>query len=333
MADPEWNSSAARFARKIGCPTVPLFFNGANSVNFQMLGAIHPRLRTLNLAHELVNKKSHTISVRVGTAVPAAVLKNCPDAEAATDYLAGADLFVIEAALGPAAFCADDSEETERVRSVARSPRRIGWRRKSSDCPGRERWLENSEFKVVLAKAREIPNLLQEIGRCRELTYRAVDEGTGNALDLDVRRVLPALVLWHVADGRLAGAYRLAATPDVLPSYGPKGLYTSTLFRYQPELFERIGPAIELGRSFVWPEYQKLYAPLLLLLEGYCGVCAVGVPSVRFLFGAVSISGEYQPHSRRLMVDHLCQTCGGSELAHLSGRAVVTIDVRWRPNL
>jgi len=87
VADPKWNSASARLARKVGCPTLPLFFEGANSLPFQMLGAIHPRLRTLNLARELVKKRSHTIKVRVGTPILAGVLKSYPDAESATEYL------------------------------------------------------------------------------------------------------------------------------------------------------------------------------------------------------------------------------------------------------
>ena len=304
VADPEWNSSAARFARKVGCPTVPLFFNGANSVNFQMLGAIHPRLRTLNLAHELVNKRSHTISVRVGTAVPAAVLKNCPDAEAATAYLRARTYLLSNQRLGRRRFALKFPKKRNHAAVYAASPGEVV-AREVDRLPETRTLAENGEFKVVLASAREIPNLLNEIGRCRELTYRAVGEGSGNAIDVDKFDAhYQHLVLWHVADRRLAGAYRLAATLDVLPIYGAKGLYTSSLFHYAPEFFDRIGPAIELGRSFVCPEYQKLYAPLLLLWKAIAAYVQMR-PECPVLFGAVSISGEYQALSRRLMVDYL----------------------------
>jgi hypothetical protein len=164
---------------------------------------------------------------------------------------------------------------------------------------------ENGEFKVMLAQARQIPHLLTEIGRCRELTYREVGEGSGKALDLDKFDAhYQHLVLWHLQERRLAGAYRLTATPDVLPIYGADGLYTSTLFRYEGEFFERIGPAIELGRSFVRPEYQRLYAPLLLLWKAIAAFVQRR-PECPVLFGAVSISGEYGALSRHLMVDYL----------------------------
>ena len=92
IADPKWNTAAARFARKVGCPTLPLFFNGANSLPFHMLGTIHPRLRTINLARELVKKRNHSIDVRIGTPIAASVLNNYPDAESATEYLRAPNL-------------------------------------------------------------------------------------------------------------------------------------------------------------------------------------------------------------------------------------------------
>jgi putative hemolysin len=81
-------------------------------------------------------------------------------------------------------------------------------------------------------------------------------------------------------------------------------LYTSTLFDYRPEFFARLGPAIELGRSFVRPEYQRQYAPLLLLWKGISAVAARR-PDHPVLFGAVSISNDYTPASRRLIVRYL----------------------------
>src|SRR5262249_11199015 len=134
----------------------------------------------------------------------------------------------------------------------------------------RERELcANQEFTAYLADATEIPRLLEHIGRCREIAFREAGEGTGEVLDLDrFDSHYQHLFLWSNADSRLAGAYRLAVTSDVLPKFGAEGLYTNPLFRFHPKFFSRLGPAVELGRSFVMPEYQKNYAPLLLLWKG-----------------------------------------------------------------
>jgi putative hemolysin len=302
VTDPAWNSASARFARKIGCPTVPFFFEGANSLPFQMLGAIHPRLRTLNLAHELVNKRSHTINVRVGTPVPAAVLKSCPDAEAATAYLR-ARTYLLSSRSPRHPFVLRFPKRRSKPISTPHSADSIS--RDVDRLPTDRTLVSNGEFKVLLASAHEIPHLLNEIGRCREVTYRAVGEGTGEALDIDqFDSYYQHLVLWHIADRRVAGAYRLAATTDILPSRGIEGLYTSTLFHYDSKFFDRIGPAIELGRSFVCPDYQKLYSPLLLLWKAIAAYVQTR-PECAVLFGAVSISGDYHALSRRLMVDYL----------------------------
>jgi putative hemolysin len=171
--------------------------------------------------------------------------------------------------------------------------------------PPENRLASNTEFSVYLAKAKQIPRTLHEIGRCREQTYRDVGEGTGRALDLDpFDEYYTHIVLWHHKEERVAGAYRLAATPDILPQRGIDGLYSSTLFRYDPAFFEEIGPAIELGRSFVCREYQKHYAPLLLLWKGILAYVARR-PECAVLFGAVSVSGEYQSLSRSLLIDFL----------------------------
>ena len=299
VADPKWNSASARLARKVGCPTVPLFFEGVNSLPFQMLGAIHPRFRTLNLARELVKKRSHTIHVRAGTSIPAAVLKSYPDAESATEYMRARTYLLLNRPARPPAF----SQPGAKPVATAGSPESVA---REVDRLAADRVLcAGGGFQVLLASAREIPNLLTEIGRSRELTYRAVGEGTGKALDLDeFDQHYQHLILWHETDRRLAGAYRLAATTDVLPSHGVKGLYTNTLFHYSPEFFQRIGPALELGRSFVCPDYQKHYSPLLLLWKGIANYVQRR-PECAVLFGAVSISSDYQVLSRSLIVDYL----------------------------
>jgi putative hemolysin len=299
VTDPKWNSASARLARKVGCPTVPLFFEGANSLPFQMLGALHPRLRTLNLPRELVKKRSHTIQVRVGTAIPAAVLKSYPDAESATEYMRARTYLLLNRPARPNVL------SHPRTQPAAASVSQDSIAREVEQLSPEAVLCGGGEFKVLIAAAHEIPNLLLEIGRCREMTYRAVGEGTGKALDLDeFDRHYRHLILWHTTDRRLAGAYRLAATRDVLSAQGIKGLYTNTLFHYAPEFFERIGPALELGRSFVCPEYQKHYSPLLLLWKGIAKYVERR-PECGVLFGAVSISSDYQALSRSLIVDYL----------------------------
>jgi putative hemolysin len=167
--------------------------------------------------------------------------------------------------------------------------------------PPAQRLLQKGEYAVYYAQARQIPELLQEIGRLRELTFRQAHEGTGKAVDLDrFDRDYLHLFLWNEKEQELVGAYRLGSTAALPGRFGENGLYTRTLFNYDQKLLRQIHPAMELGRSFVRPEYQKNYSPLLLLWKGI-GAYVVKNPQHSILFGAVSINNEYHLVSQQLI--------------------------------
>ena len=149
---------------------------------------------------------------------------------------------------------------------------------------------------VALAGAGEIPLLLDEIGRQRERSFRAIGEGTGSELDLDrFDGHYSHLFVWDKAERAVAGAYRLAA----LESLAPHELYTHTLFDYDREFLARLGSGIELGRAFVTPEYQRCSRVLALLWQGIAR--ALHLYRARRLFGAVSVSARYSRRSRGLI--------------------------------
>ncbi|HEX4985313.1 MAG TPA: GNAT family N-acyltransferase [Burkholderiales bacterium] len=158
---------------------------------------------------------------------------------------------------------------------------------------------------VHVARAAEIPHCLQEIGRLRELAFRAAGEGTGLAADLDrFDAHYLHLFVWDAREAAIAGAYRLGLADEIAARHGRRGLYTHSLFRYGGRVLQAMHPAVELGRSFVRGEYQRSYAPLMLLWRGI-GEFVVRHPRYATLFGAVSISNDYAPASRRLIVDFL----------------------------
>jgi len=170
-------------------------------------------------------------------------------------------------------------------------------------------------LRVFVAPADAIPHLLYEIGRLRELTFRAIGEGTGRRIDLDwFDSHYLHLVLWNEERGEVAGSYRCAATDAIVPRFGIDGLYTATLFSYRSELVARLVPGLELGRSFVRPEYQKTYSALLLLWRAIAEF-VVRSPRYRLLFGAVSVSNDFRPQAQRRIVHFL------REVAYLPGLA------------
>jgi putative hemolysin len=177
--------------------------------------------------------------------------------------------------------------------------------------PPSQRLIASGEYLVSVATASQIPNTLREIGRLREIAFRQAGEGTGRSVDLDrFDSQYQHLWIWSSEHNQVVGAYRLGGTDLV------DRLYTSTLFHFRPGLLESLHPALELGRSFVRPEAQKSYAPLLLLWKGI-GQFVARNPRYRVLFGPVSISREYNPASRALMVSFLKARCGNDQLAAL----------------
>ena len=171
--------------------------------------------------------------------------------------------------------------------------------------PAAQRLIDGGQFVVHWARAAQLPWCLQEIGRLRELSFRAAGEGTGRASDIDLFDAYYLhLFVWDAKAGVIVGAYRMGLADEILGRYGRRGLYTYSLFRYDSRVLRSLNPAIELGRSFVRAEYQRSFAPLLLLWRGI-GRFVARNPRYAVLFGPVSISASYEPFSRQVMVDFL----------------------------
>ena len=180
--------------------------------------------------------------------------------------------------------------------------------------PPDQRLVDRGRFQVYWARAGQIPRALQEIGRLRELTFRAVGEGTGRPADVDLFDAFYLhLFAWDTHAASIIGAYRLGLVDEILARHGKRGLYTHSLFKYRTRMLHSLGPAIELGRSFVRVEYQRSFAPLLLLWAGI-GRFLERSPQYAVLFGAVSISARYAPASRRLIVEYLSTHCADPRL-------------------
>jgi len=171
--------------------------------------------------------------------------------------------------------------------------------------PACQHLVESGSLQVLYGSAEQLPNVLHEIGRLRETAFRLVGEGTGHEIDLDrFDAHYLHLFVWNAQQRHVVGAYRIGQTDELLKRFGAAGLYTSTLFNFSPRLLEQIDPALELGRSFVVPEYQRDYAPLLLLWKGI-GRFVVTHPRYRRLFGAVSISDAFQSMTKQLLMAFL----------------------------
>jgi putative hemolysin len=309
VVDSPWRHTAAELALRAGAAVVPMFISGRNSRFFRSAGRIHPLLRTALLPRELWAKRGSTVSVNIGRAIAPGELATCTDAASRTALLRSR---VDRLAAPPPPGRTDDRLPQSAPRPVA--PRGLAIAIDANiGAISSSLMMESGAFQVYCAPAGDLPAILPEIGRLRELTFRGVGEGTGLARDLD--RFDPQyqhLFVWDREHRQIAGAYRIGAT-DVL---GVENLYTRTLFDYDESLLRQIGPALELGRSFVQPEYQRDFSPLLLLWKGISRLVSQQ-PRYRRLFGVVSISDRYATTSRQLLVKFLQNTRFDADVARL----------------
>jgi putative hemolysin len=302
IADPQWNNTAARLIRRSGASTLPVYFRGHNSVGFQLLGLIHPRLRTAFLLQEFLQHEKRTVEVRVGSSIASDAV-SIGSEDDATEYLRWRTYLLArrskQGVSWPAAVRAKLPTKSQEEIAQPISPEILAdeiVRLTKDRC-----LTQSGDLSVFLAAAKEIPHLLYEVGRLRELTFRGAGEGTGKRLDLDpFDDYYEHVLLWNKTRQELVGAYRVGNTAEIVAQRGIEGLYTSTLFRYDEQVFQKLGPAMELGRSFVRPEYQRQYAPLLLLWKGIARLVATR-PETPVLFGAVSISNDYSKASREMI--------------------------------
>jgi putative hemolysin len=320
IADPQWNDTAIRLIRKTGAVALPVYFCGRNSLGFQLMGMIHPRLRMAFLLQEFLQQSGKSVALRVGSAIPADSIASIAGDREATEYLRWRTYLLAQRGKRqirlPDALRAVLQPKPGEAITPALPPELLLCDLEA--LPAERCLVENAEFAVYAAQASEIPNLLQEVGRLREVTFRAAGEGTGRRSDLDrFDRYYWHLLLWSKAKNELVGGYRAGNTAEIVADHGVSGLYTSTLFRYNERLFEKLGPALELGRSFVRPEYQRQYAPLLLLWKAIARFVILR-PETAVLFGAVSISNTYSRASRELMYSFFEDRKCGDELAGLA---------------
>ena len=319
VADSQWNTTVARLISMTDVPALPMFFRGRNSVPFQTMGLVHPQLRTAWLFNEFLQQKGWKVEVRTGSLISADSIRKARSPQEAARYLRWRTYLLAQRGTShwqvPPAL--KSVLPSRRQEAIAETVPQRALVQDIEQLPPAQCLDENREYAVYIAEAHQAPSLMQEIGRLREITFRAAGEGSGRASDLDrFDSYYKHVLLWSKENQELVGAYRLGLTDQILPLKGIDGLYTNTLFRYDCQLFDRFGPALELGRSFVRPEYQRQYTPLLMLWKGI-GRFLTQHPEIAILFGAVSVSSRYNRVSRELIVRYFQSLEDGGGIASL----------------
>lgn len=301
VEDPPWDTQIARMVRATKCHVLPVFFEGTNRLRFHIAGLVHPRLRTLLLPREMLARAGDRVRAEVGHPVRWRRLARFERDQDLVRYLRFR-CFALSASRGPETTKLLPSSTAEAI--VEPTP--VERLRRDIEALPEDRCLAKSgSCRVLYAKADEMPSVMREIGRLREVTFRHVGEGTNKSLDIDAAdRHYVQLFAWDDEADAVMGAYRLAKSDEVVAQCGVQGLYTHSLFHYGPELLAEIGPALELGRSFVSRDYQNTPQCLFMLWKAIA-VFIARHPQYRVLFGPVTISGSYKSLSTHLIIEFL----------------------------
>jgi putative hemolysin len=308
VVDKAWEESAIKIIRKAQVPVVPIYFHAQNSRFFYFLSKISGTLRTAKLPSELLSQKNRIIKVRVGKPISVAEQNEHKSIEEYTDFLRKktyilANPFVKDSNFLNAAASLKPTRSPKKIVTPANTDTMIAevanLRKKDL------RLLQSKNYEVFFAEAKYIPNILHEIGRLREITFREVGEGTNESIDIDKYDLYyHHLFLWDDETKQIAGAYRMGLGSHIFPKYGIEGFYLNGLFRFEPELNDMMSKSIDMGRAFIIKEYQQRPMPLFLLWRGIIHT-TLHYPEHKFLLGGVSISNQFSDFSKSLMIEFM----------------------------
>ncbi len=307
MVDKQWEEGAIKVIRKAQVPVIPIYFHAKNSRLFYFLSKISDTLRTAKLPSELLTQKDRVIKVRIGKPISVAEQNEHQTIEEYSEFLRKKTYMLANA------FEKESKLLTVPNLKLPKNPKEIATGANQNNIISevnklREndaRLLQSKNYEVFFAEAKDIPNILHEIGRLREITFREVGEGTNESIDIDkFDKHYRHLFLWDDDAKQIAGAYRMGLGSEIFAKYGIDGFYLQDLFRFEPELFDMMSKSIEMGRAFIIKDYQQKPMPLFLLWKGIVHT-TLRHPEHKFLIGGVSISNQFSDFSKSLMIEFM----------------------------
>jgi putative hemolysin len=286
--DLPWSTSIARIIKNAKVPVIPVFWEGRNSKWFYAVDKIHPMLGTARLTKELINKHDTSFNLQIGKPILPAEVATYENPKELAAYLRSRS-YALEANIPTKAVAKTNVKQAE-----IDAPTDLSLMLAELEAIREKSFLySTANYDCYLADCKDIPNLMHEIARLREETFRAIGEGTGKSLDQDeFDGYFKQMFLWDTVKWKIAGCYRLGIGSEIIPKFGIKGFYVSTLVNIDEAFSDKLSHTIELGRSFVALEYQKEVLPMMLLLRGLSDV-VVRYPEINHFIGPVSISAWY----------------------------------------
>ena len=308
IVDKPWEEAVMKLVRRANVPVVPIYFHAKNSQLFYRLAKMSETLRTAKLPSEVLTQKERLIKVRIGNPISLKDQAEHESLESYTNFIRRKTYML-----------ANPFQKKKLLDGIPKKlkfpkppkkiakPLPISVIEKEIEVLKKKdkRLLKSKNYEVFLAPAQYIPNIIQEIGRLREITFREIGEGTNNSIDLDkFDAYYHHMFLWDGAEKRIAGAYRMGMGSEIFSKYGIDGFYLQELFRFEQELYPMMSKSIEMGRAFIIKEYQMRPMPLFLLWKGIVHT-TLRFPEHRYLIGGVSISDKFSDFSKSLMMEFM----------------------------
>ena len=290
IKDCKWNSGFLRMAKKANCPILPIFIKAKNSPFFYGTSMIYKPLASLLLVTEMFKQRKKSLEFEIGASIPpeSYLIENLKDKEIVN--LIRKQLYRLT------------TKKTLPLKTqtpIAVPECRKELKRAIEQCQllGKT----HDGMHIHLYQYVGSSPIFRELGRLREIAFRAVGEGSGKRRDIDKYDMdYQHLVLWDPMQLELVGAYRLACAQQIIQKHGREGLYTDSLFSYTDAMTPYLHQGIELGRSFVQPKYWGRKS-LDYLWYGI-GAFIKSYPQYRYLFGAVSVSNALPEQAKAMLV-------------------------------
>jgi putative hemolysin len=309
VVDKPWEEAAMKLVKKAKVPVVPIYFHAKNSQLFYKLSKISDTFRTAKLPSEVLTQKRRVIKVRIGKPISVEDQNEHASLDEFCEFLRRKTYMLANSFEDKPKILDNISSSLKVVKMpkniVTPISQEVMVKEVESLRDGDFRLLQSKNYEVFLAQVDKIPNILREIGRLREITFREVGEGTNEAIDLDdFDAYYHHMFLWDDESKLIVGAYRMGLGSKIFAEFGIDGFYLQDLFRFEPELYKMMSQSIEMGRAFIIKDYQQKPMPLFLLWKGIVHI-TLRFPEHKYLIGGVSISNQFSNFSKSLMIEFM----------------------------
>ena len=301
VTDRVWQFPVMKFVKKAKVPVVPVLFQGTNSRILHLFAKIHPSLKHARLPSEILSKRHKNIKLRIGSAISVKDQDRFCDVYQFGRFLR-AKTYSMESDLEIKRFFNYSLKPQVKPQAIIDPVPHEIILKEIQLIKNDHTLFKLKNYTAYCAPSSSMPNILNEIGRLREITFREVGEGSNHSIDIDEFDLYyHQMFIWDEDEQRIVGAYRLGKGKDIMDQYGRRGFYLQSLFRIGENLKPVLKESMELGRSFVIKEYQRKPMPLFLLWKGILYFLLKN-PEYRYLIGPVSISNDYSKVSKDLII-------------------------------